>query len=121
MFQLGNEESQNNELVGFGFDKGCRGEMVVAGGNHQMREHLLQQADIERMVRVTIAIVMVAVAMTGKLGLEREAFGIAAVVVMMGYNGMQHDNRTCHRNHYLCHQMFHTFDFTSLGETIPSD
>ena len=90
--------------------------MVIAGGNHQLREHFLQQADIKWMMRMMIVVVMVAVAMTmaGKFGLECETLGFAAVVMMVGYNGMQHDNRTCHRNHYLCHQMFHTITFISF-------
>ena len=90
--------------------------MVIAGGNHQLREHFLQQADIKWMMGMMIVVVMVAVAMAmaGKFGLEGETLGIAAVVMMVGYNGMQHDNRTCHRNHYLCHQMFHTITFTSF-------
>ena len=90
--------------------------MVIAGGNHQVREHFLQQTDIKWMMGMMIVVVMVAVAMAmaGKFGLECETLGIAAVVMMMGYNGMQHDNRTCHRNHYLCRQMFHTITFTSF-------
>ena len=93
--------------------------MVIAGGNHQLREHFLQQADIKWMmgmmiVVVMVTVMMVAVAMAGKFCLECETLGIAAVVMMVGYNGMQHDNRTCHRNHYLCHQMFHTITFTSF-------
>ena len=84
-----------------------------------MREHFLQQADIKWMMRMMVAavmvtVVMVVVAMAGKFCLEGETLGFAAVVMMVGYNGMQHDNRTCHRNHYLCHQMFHTITFTSF-------
>ncbi len=81
-----------------------------------MREHFLQQADIKWMMGMMIVVVMVAVAMAmaGKFGLECETLGIAAVVMMVGYNGMQHDNCTCHRNHYLCHQMFHNITFTSF-------
>ncbi len=63
---------------------------------------------------IVVVMVAVAMAMAGKFGLECETLGIAAVVMMVGYNGMQHDNRTCHRNHYLCHQMFHTITFTSF-------
>lgn len=72
--------------------------MVVAGGNHQMREHVLQEADIEGVMGVMMAtgmMVVVAVAMAVKFCLESKPFGIAAVMVMVGYNGMEHDNRTC--------------------------
>ena len=90
--------------------------MVVAGGNHQMREHVLQEADIEGMMGAMIAtgmMVVVAVAMAVNLCLESEPFGIAAVMVMVGHNGMEHDNRTCKHDHDFCHQMFHLFHFTS--------
>lgn len=72
--------------------------MVIAGGNYQMREHVLQEADIEGMMGAMIAtgmMVVVTVAMAVNLCLESEPFGIAAVMVMVGYNGMEHDNRTC--------------------------
>ncbi len=67
--------------------------MVIAGGNHQVREHFLQQADIKWMMGMMVAavmatVMMVAVAMAGKFCLECETLGIAAVVMMVGYNGM---------------------------------
>lgn len=64
--------------------------MVIAGGNHQLREHFLQQADIKWMMGMMIVVVMVAVAMAmaGKFGLEGETLGFAAVVMMVGYNSM---------------------------------
>ena len=61
-----------------------------------------------------VMMVVVAVAMTGNLRLKRQTFGLVTVVMMMGYDSMQHDNCTCHRNHYLCHQMFHIIDITSF-------
>ena len=64
---------------------------------------------------LAVVVVVVQVAMTGDLSLEGQTFYIVAVVMMMGYDGMQHDNRTCHHNHYLCQQRFHTIDITSFG------
>ena len=97
-FRLGKGKSQNDKMIGFSLEKSCRGKVVIAGGNHQTREHFLQQTDIERMMGMMIAtgmMVMVAVAMAVKLCLESKPFGIAAVMVMVGYKGMEHDNRTC--------------------------
>ena len=64
---------------------------------------------------IAVVVVTVAVAMTGEFCLKSETSGLVAVMMMMGHNGMQHDNHTCHHNHYLCHQMFHTIDFISFG------
>ena len=127
-FRLGKGKSQYDKLVGFSLEKSCRGKVVIAGGNHQTREHFLQQTDIERMMGMMVAViamvavmVVVAVTMACEFGLKCETHGIAAVMVMVWHNGMQHDNRTCHRNHYLCHQMSHTFDFTSFMDAIQSE
>ena len=82
-----------------------------------MREHVLQKTDIEGMMGMVIAtgmvVMVVAVAMAIKFCLESDSHSTATVMVMMGYNGMQHDYRTCHRNHYLCRQMLHSIDLIS--------
>lgn len=49
------------------------------------------------MVVMMLAVHIVArlVAMTAHLVLEDEAHLAATIVMMMGHNGMKHDNRTC--------------------------
>ena len=60
-----------------------------------------------------VALVVVALAVTGNFCLENKTLGFATIVVMVRHNGMQHDNCTCQRDHCLLHQMFHMTDFTS--------
>ena len=61
-----------------------------------------------------VALVVVALAVTGDLCLKNKTLGFATIVVMVRHNGMQHDNCTCQRNHCLLHQMFHLSDITAL-------
>ena len=64
-----------------------------------------------------VALMVVALAVTGDLGLKNKTLGIATIVVMVRHNGMQHDNCTCQRDHYFSNQMPHITNFTS--ETNP--
>ena len=61
-----------------------------------------------------VALVVVALAETGDLGLKNKTLGFATVMMMMRHNGVKHDNCTCQINHCLLHQMFHLSDITAL-------
>ena len=60
-----------------------------------------------------VALVVVALAVTGNFCLENKTPGFATVMMMMRHNGVKHDNCTCQRNHCLLNQMFHTMTFAS--------
>ena len=61
-----------------------------------------------------VALVVVALAVTGDLCLKNKALGFATVMMVMRHNGVKHDNCTCQRNHCLLHQMFHIKTVASL-------
>ena len=46
-----------------------------------------------------VALMVVALAVTGNFCLENKTLGFATIVVMVRHNGMQHDNCTCQRDH----------------------
>ena len=46
-----------------------------------------------------VTLVVVALAVTGDLGLKNKTLGFATIVMMVRHNGMQHDNCTCQRDH----------------------
>ena len=62
-----------------------------------------------------VALVVVALTVTGDLGLKNKTLGFATIMMVMRHNGMQHDNCTCQRNHCLLHQMFHLSAVTTLS------
>ncbi len=64
--------------------------VILSRGEHQMREQILQMAGVERM-RMLIVVVVMLVVRRAKKALH----STAAIVVMMGNEGMQHDNCTC--------------------------
>ncbi len=66
-----------------------------------------------------VALVVVALAVTGDFCLENKTLGFATIVVMVRHNGMQHDNCTCQRDHCLLHQMFHIKTVASLIMLFP--
>ena len=52
------------------------------------------------MVRMAmVALVVVALTVTGDLGLKNKTLGFATIMMVMRHNGMQHDNCTCQRDH----------------------
>ena len=60
-----------------------------------------------------VALVVVALTVTGDLGLKNKTLGFATVMMMMRHNGVKHDNCTCQRDHYFSSQMPHITNFTS--------
>lgn len=66
-----------------------------------------------------VALMVVALAVTGNFCLENKTLGFATIVVMVRHNGMKHDNCTCQRNHCLLHQMFHIKTVASLIMLFP--
>ena len=62
-----------------------------------------------------VALVVVALTVTGDLCLKNKTLGFATVMMMMRHNGVKHDNCTCQRNHCLLHQMFHLSAVTALS------
>ena len=64
-----------------------------------------------------VALMVVALAVTGDLCLKNKTLGFAKVMMVMRHNGVKHDNCTCQRNHYFSNQMPHITNFTS--ETNP--
>lgn len=66
-----------------------------------------------------VALMVVALAVTGNFCLENKTLGFATIVVMVRHNGVKHDNCTCQRNHCLLHQMFHIKTVASLIMLFP--
>lgn len=110
---------QDKEVVHIGLDTGGQHRLVFLGAEHQMREHLSQLAGVKRMmgmpmvaIVMIIITVMVTIAMTGQFCLKNKATLPYTIVVMVRDNGVQQDDCTRQRGHYLCRQMLHSMTFT---------
>ncbi len=90
-----------------------------------MGEHVGKTADVERVVGMVAVAVMAAVvrmmlvaAMTIDFGLKNKPHLVRTIVVVVRYNSMYEDNRTCQCNHYFCSQMLHCMTFTNNSEGL---
>lgn len=86
-----------------------------------MRKHLSQLAGVERVMGMTAAVmimVVVAIAVTGQLGLEDKTLFAGTIVVMVWHHRMQQDDCTRQRNHYFGRQMLHNMTFAA-AEGVP--
>lgn len=106
--------------------------LVITVHQREMRQHLLQYADVERMIRLVPMMAMPAgivvsetngmfgarlITMATQLGLKDQPHPIGTIMMVMRHNGMQHDDRACQRDHYFRRNIPHTVMFAMILHT----